>query len=182
VATSGTSCDRPSGRRGRWLRKRSGGRGRGLGDCSWPRLSAGGGMWVRRRAARHWQERPARVSSTSASAARKKMVPWLRAMGERLKQRLRLDVGREICRQYPLFCFLLLCLSVASLLLSRYGRGRGRVSRMQASGDGGCGPELMRAAGDAELGPRRPEPGSAADGRGRRLPVAETVPSPKLPG
>ncbi|XP_073934695.1 sorting nexin-14 isoform X5 [Castor canadensis] len=77
-------------------------------------------MWVRRRAARHWQERPARVSSTSASAARKKMVPWLRAMGERLKQRLRLDVGREICRQYPLFCFLLLCLSVASLLLSRY--------------------------------------------------------------
>jgi len=41
-------------------------------------------------------------------------------MGEKLKQRLRLDVGREICRQYPLFCFLLLCLSVASLLLNRY--------------------------------------------------------------
>uniref|UniRef100_A0A673TFG6 Sorting nexin 14 n=1 Tax=Suricata suricatta TaxID=37032 RepID=A0A673TFG6_SURSU len=48
------------------------------------------------------------------------MVPWVRKMGEKLKQRLRLDVGREICRQYPLFCFLLLCLSVASLLLNRY--------------------------------------------------------------
>ncbi|XP_064453904.1 sorting nexin-14 isoform X8 [Mirounga angustirostris] len=48
------------------------------------------------------------------------MVSWVRTMGEKLKQRLRLDVGREICRQYPLFCFLLLCLSVASLLLNRY--------------------------------------------------------------
>ncbi|KAM5256588.1 sorting nexin-14 isoform 8-T8 [Ctenodactylus gundi] len=48
------------------------------------------------------------------------MAPWVRTMGEKLKQRLRLDVGREICRQYPLFCFLLLCLSVASLLLNRY--------------------------------------------------------------
>ncbi|KAF6365383.1 sorting nexin 14 [Rhinolophus ferrumequinum] len=48
------------------------------------------------------------------------MVPWVRTMGEKLKQRLRLDVGREICRQYPLFCFLLLCLSAASLLLNRY--------------------------------------------------------------
>ncbi|XP_060061456.1 sorting nexin-14 isoform X7 [Erinaceus europaeus] len=48
------------------------------------------------------------------------MVPGVRAMGEKLKQRLRLDVGREICRQYPLFCFLLLCLSAASLLLNRY--------------------------------------------------------------
>uniref|UniRef100_F7G5U0 Sorting nexin-14 n=1 Tax=Macaca mulatta TaxID=9544 RepID=F7G5U0_MACMU len=48
------------------------------------------------------------------------MVPWVRTIGEKLKQRLRLDVGREICRQYPLFCFLLLCLSVASLLLNRY--------------------------------------------------------------
>uniref|UniRef100_A0A2K5RSL8 Sorting nexin-14 n=1 Tax=Cebus imitator TaxID=2715852 RepID=A0A2K5RSL8_CEBIM len=34
------------------------------------------------------------------------MVPWVRTVGEKLKQRLRLDVGREICRQYPLFCFL----------------------------------------------------------------------------
>uniref|UniRef100_A0A452R4Z7 Sorting nexin 14 n=1 Tax=Ursus americanus TaxID=9643 RepID=A0A452R4Z7_URSAM len=48
------------------------------------------------------------------------MVSWVRTVGEKLKQRLRLDVGREICRQYPLFCFLLLCLSVASLLLNRY--------------------------------------------------------------
>lgn len=44
----------------------------------------------------------------------------MRTIGCRLKQRLRLDVGREICRQYPLFCFLLLCLSAASLLLNRY--------------------------------------------------------------
>nr|AAI60909.1 Snx14 protein [Rattus norvegicus] len=48
------------------------------------------------------------------------MGSWVRTIGERLKQRLRLDVGREICRQYPLFCFLLLCLSAASLLLNRY--------------------------------------------------------------
>nr|XP_040138984.1 sorting nexin-14 isoform X6 [Ictidomys tridecemlineatus] len=66
------------------------------------------------------------VSSTStpaggeASAERTEMVPWVRTMGEKLRQRLRLDVGREICRQYPLFCFLLLCLSAASLLLNRY--------------------------------------------------------------
>lgn len=44
----------------------------------------------------------------------------MRTIAGRLKQRLRLDVGREICRQYPLFCFLLLCLSAASLLLNRY--------------------------------------------------------------
>ncbi|XP_058517028.1 sorting nexin-14 isoform X6 [Ochotona princeps] len=48
------------------------------------------------------------------------MVPWVRTVGEKLKRRLRLDVGREICRQYPLFCCLLLCLSAASLLLNRY--------------------------------------------------------------
>ncbi|XP_074043203.1 sorting nexin-14 isoform X4 [Macrotis lagotis] len=48
------------------------------------------------------------------------MVPWVRAAGEKLKLRLRLDLGREVCRQYPLFCFLLLCLCVASLLLNRY--------------------------------------------------------------
>ncbi|KAF6116269.1 sorting nexin 14 [Phyllostomus discolor] len=50
------------------------------------------------------------------------MVPLVRTTGEKLKQRLRLDLGREICRQYPLFCFLLLCLSAASLLLNRYLR------------------------------------------------------------
>lgn len=56
----------------------------------------------------------------AASVTPAEMVPWVRTMGEKLKQRLRLDVGREICRQYPLFCFLLLCLSAASLLLNRY--------------------------------------------------------------
>lgn len=56
---------------------------------------------------------------SAASATPAEMVSWLRTMGEKLKQRLRLDVGREICRQYPLFCFLLLCLSAASLLLNR---------------------------------------------------------------
>ncbi|XP_062954226.1 sorting nexin-14 isoform X12 [Cynocephalus volans] len=59
-------------------------------------------------------------SGSAASAAPSEMVPWVRTVGEKLKQRLRLDVGREICRQYPLFCFLLLCLSAASLLLNRY--------------------------------------------------------------
>lgn len=63
------------------------------------------------------------VASTSvgsvAPAPLVEMAPWIRTMGEKLKQRLRLDVGREICRQYPLFCFLLLCLSAASLLLNR---------------------------------------------------------------
>ncbi|XP_058422665.1 sorting nexin-14 isoform X5 [Diceros bicornis minor] len=55
-----------------------------------------------------------------ASATPAEMVPWVRTTWEKLKQWLRLDVGREICRQYPLFCFLLLCLSAASLLLNRY--------------------------------------------------------------
>ncbi|MBZ3883936.1 Sorting nexin-14 [Sciurus carolinensis] len=83
-------------------------------------------MWVRRRVAGWGPGRSMGVSSTStpadgeASAARTEMVPWVRTMGEKLRQRLRLDVGREICRQYPLFCFLLLCLSAASLLLNRY--------------------------------------------------------------
>uniref|UniRef100_A0A8D1E967 Sorting nexin-14 n=1 Tax=Sus scrofa TaxID=9823 RepID=A0A8D1E967_PIG len=57
---------------------------------------------------------------SAASDTPTEMAPWMRTMGEKLKQRLRLDVGREICRQYPLFCFLLLCLSAASLLLNRY--------------------------------------------------------------
>lgn len=61
---------------------------------------------------------PTSVCST-APAPPVEMVPWIRTMGEKLKQRLRLDAGREICRQYPLFCFLLLCLSAASLLLNR---------------------------------------------------------------
>ncbi|VTJ82245.1 Hypothetical predicted protein, partial [Marmota monax] len=83
-------------------------------------------MWVRHRAAGWGQGRSMGVSSTSTpadgedSAERTEMVPWVRTMGEKLRQRLRLDVGREICRQYPLFCFLLLCLSAASVLLNRY--------------------------------------------------------------
>uniref|UniRef100_A0A8C0QMJ8 Sorting nexin-14 n=1 Tax=Canis lupus familiaris TaxID=9615 RepID=A0A8C0QMJ8_CANLF len=60
------------------------------------------------------------LGGSTASATPTEMVPWVRTVGEKLRQRLRLDVGREICRQYPLFCFLLLCLSVASLLLNRY--------------------------------------------------------------
>uniref|UniRef100_A0A8C5SVA6 Sorting nexin 14 n=1 Tax=Laticauda laticaudata TaxID=8630 RepID=A0A8C5SVA6_LATLA len=50
------------------------------------------------------------------------MVPkWARAAVERLCQRARrVDVLRETCRQYPLFCCVLLGFSVATLLLSRY--------------------------------------------------------------
>uniref|UniRef100_A0A5F9C695 Sorting nexin-14 n=1 Tax=Oryctolagus cuniculus TaxID=9986 RepID=A0A5F9C695_RABIT len=59
-------------------------------------------------------------AGSAASAVPREMVPWVRSVAGKLKQRLRLDVGREICRQYPLFCFLLLCLSAASLLLNRY--------------------------------------------------------------
>ncbi|XP_020648291.3 sorting nexin-14 isoform X2 [Pogona vitticeps] len=46
---------------------------------------------------------------------------WARVAGERLCRRLRgLEALRDICRQYPLFCCLLLGLSVATLLFSRY--------------------------------------------------------------
>ncbi|OXB61230.1 hypothetical protein ASZ78_003793 [Callipepla squamata] len=46
---------------------------------------------------------------------------WLRAAGERLRQRLRgAEALRETCRQYPLFCCLLLGLAAATLLLNRY--------------------------------------------------------------
>ncbi|OXB75558.1 UNVERIFIED_CONTAM: hypothetical protein H355_013558 [Colinus virginianus] len=45
---------------------------------------------------------------------------WLRAAGERLRQRLRgAEALRETCRQYPLFCCLLLGLAAATLLLNR---------------------------------------------------------------
>ncbi|XP_053878525.1 sorting nexin-14 isoform X1 [Malaclemys terrapin pileata] len=52
--------------------------------------------------------------------------PPLSAMGwgwarERLRQRARgLEALREVCRQYPLFCCILLGLSAATLLLNRY--------------------------------------------------------------
>uniref|UniRef100_A0AC11EH98 Sorting nexin 14 n=1 Tax=Ovis aries TaxID=9940 RepID=A0AC11EH98_SHEEP len=86
------------------------------GCCSFPPISAKGPPPGN--GALRW--RPVRGPDRRASATPTKMAPWVRTMGEKLKQRLRLDVGREICRQYPLFCFLLLCLSAASLLLNRY--------------------------------------------------------------
>ncbi|XP_075354424.1 sorting nexin-14 isoform X1 [Mycteria americana] len=46
---------------------------------------------------------------------------WVRAAGERLRQRARgAEVLRETCRQYPLFCCLLLGLGAATVLLNRY--------------------------------------------------------------
>ncbi|XP_066468599.1 sorting nexin-14 isoform X2 [Tiliqua scincoides] len=46
---------------------------------------------------------------------------WVRVAGERLCQRVRgAEALRETCRQYPLFCGVLLGLSAATLLLSRY--------------------------------------------------------------
>ncbi|KAM9562745.1 sorting nexin-14 isoform 2-T2 [Guaruba guarouba] len=46
---------------------------------------------------------------------------WVRAAGERLRQRARgAEVLRETCRQYPLFCCLFLGLGAATLLLNRY--------------------------------------------------------------
>ncbi|KAM4679131.1 sorting nexin-14 isoform 2-T2 [Amazona ochrocephala] len=46
---------------------------------------------------------------------------WVRAAGERLRQRARgAEVLREVCRQYPLFCCLFLGLGAATLLLNRY--------------------------------------------------------------
>ncbi|XP_044277622.1 sorting nexin-14 [Varanus komodoensis] len=45
----------------------------------------------------------------------------VRAAGERLCRRVRgVEALRETCRQYPLFCCILLALSAATLLLSRY--------------------------------------------------------------
>ncbi|NXL27242.1 SNX14 protein, partial [Glaucidium brasilianum] len=46
---------------------------------------------------------------------------WVRAAGQRLRQRARsAEVLWQICRQYPLFCCLLLGLGAATLLLNRY--------------------------------------------------------------
>lgn len=104
---------------GRWLRTR--GEGCGAGPCA-AESSCEAGWWV----AMWLRRRGLGVPSASASEggtsspAWTEMGSWVRTICGRLKQRLRLDVGREICRQYPLFCFLLLCLSVASLLLNRY--------------------------------------------------------------
>ncbi|XP_062980976.1 sorting nexin-14 isoform X2 [Elgaria multicarinata webbii] len=48
-------------------------------------------------------------------------MKWVRAAGEKLCRRVRgAEALRETCRQYPLFCCILLGLSAATLLLSRY--------------------------------------------------------------
>ncbi|KAJ8367724.1 hypothetical protein AAFF_G00310920 [Aldrovandia affinis] len=48
------------------------------------------------------------------------VMAHIRARLQNLKQRLKLDLFRELGRQYPLFCFLLLCLLVSTVLLNRY--------------------------------------------------------------
>ncbi|XP_054676562.1 sorting nexin-14 isoform X1 [Grus americana] len=61
---------------------------------------------------------PAAVPAPRGAAA---SMGWLRAAGQRLRQRARgAEVLRETCRQYPLFCCLLLGLGAATLLLNRY--------------------------------------------------------------
>lgn len=104
---------------GRWLRTRGEGCGAG------PRAAASSceagwwvAMWLRRRGLRVPSASASASEGGASTAAWTEMGSWVRTICGRLKQRL--DVGREICRQYPLFCFLLLCLSVASLLLNRY--------------------------------------------------------------
>lgn len=104
---------------------RGGALGGALGGCSWQTVRRSAAVWLAAGPAGRRRGRLMGVASTSASVGSAtpttptEMVSWVRTVGEKLKQRLRLDVGREICRQYPLFCFLLLCLSVASLLLNR---------------------------------------------------------------
>ncbi|XP_048830950.1 sorting nexin-14-like isoform X3 [Brienomyrus brachyistius] len=44
----------------------------------------------------------------------------LRKHMETLKQRLKVDLFRELGRQYPLFCFIMLCLLLSTVLLNRY--------------------------------------------------------------
>ncbi|XP_069462449.1 sorting nexin-14 isoform X11 [Ambystoma mexicanum] len=47
-------------------------------------------------------------------------VTALKAFRESLRHRLRIDAIREACRQYPVFCCILLFLAVSTLLLNRY--------------------------------------------------------------
>lgn len=117
-------------------------------------------MWIRRRAV--GVSSAAASEGGTSSAAWTEMGSWMRTFGGKLKQRLRLDVGREICRQYPLFCFLLLCLSAASLLLNRYLPLAPRRPLGSPWAMLGCG---LRAAG----GRREPTLHSrlGSDGRGR---------------
>uniref|UniRef100_A0A3B3Q9S5 Sorting nexin 14 n=1 Tax=Paramormyrops kingsleyae TaxID=1676925 RepID=A0A3B3Q9S5_9TELE len=44
----------------------------------------------------------------------------LRKHMETLKQRLKVDLFRELGRQYPVFCFIMLCLLLSTVLLNRY--------------------------------------------------------------
>lgn len=116
---------------------RTRGEGCGAGPCAAASSREAGqwvAMWLRRRRGGV----PSASEGGTSSAAWTEMWSWVRTIGGRLKQRLRLDVGREICRQYPLFCFLLLCLSAASLLLNRYlslaPEGRSRARRLLGGG------------------------------------------------
>lgn len=115
--------DRPLGRPsvwwGRWLRTR--GESCGAGPCA-AASSCEAGWWVDMWLRRRGLGVPSASEGGKSSAAGTEMGSRVRTICGKLKQRLRLDVGREICRQYPLFCFLLLCLSAASLLLNRYLR------------------------------------------------------------
>lgn len=121
---------------------RTRGEGCGAGPCAAaPSCEAGWwvAMWLRRRGLGVPSASASEGGTSSASWT--EMGSWVRSIGERLKQRLRLDVGREICRQYPLFCFLLLCLSAASLLLNRYQPLARRRRPFIAGRLLGCGPE-----------------------------------------
>lgn len=93
----------------------------GAGPCA-AASSCEAGWWVAMWLRRRGLGVPSASEGGTSSAAGTEMGSWVRTICGKLKQRLRLDVGREICRQYPLFCFLLLCLSAASLLLNRYLR------------------------------------------------------------
>ncbi|XP_033860187.1 sorting nexin-14 isoform X5 [Acipenser ruthenus] len=47
-------------------------------------------------------------------------MPRFRALLENLQQRLKVDLFREIVRQYPVFCFIVLFLLLSTVLLNRY--------------------------------------------------------------
>ncbi|KAK1171921.1 sorting nexin-14 isoform X5 [Acipenser oxyrinchus oxyrinchus] len=47
-------------------------------------------------------------------------MPRFRALLENLQQRLKVDLFREIVRQYPVFCFIVLFLLLSTILLNRY--------------------------------------------------------------
>lgn len=47
---------------------------------------------------------------------------WIWVCVQRIRRRMRLDRFRELGRQYPVFCFLLLVLLLATVLLNRFSR------------------------------------------------------------